>query len=87
MHGTESESNVGAIGWVVAAGTALTFDIFAEQTMSQFYRDRVHDERTRTAALALVAISAYHLTRPDKFPYDRIDPISRIGGFIRSIAQ
>lgn len=80
----EAESNIGAVGWLVAGATALAFDVLAEQTMSRWYRDRVHDERTRNYALAGLALSAYHLTRPDKYPYDRIDPITRLGAFVKN---
>lgn len=78
-----SETNVGIVGWAVAGATALTFDILAEQTMSQWFRDRVHDPRTRAITLGALAVSVYHLTRPDKYPYQNVDPISRIGKFVR----
>lgn len=81
MH--EKESGIGIVGWAITAVTVTAFDLLAEQTMSEWYRDRVHDPRTRAVALGLLALSAYHLTRPDKYPYQNIDPITQMGGFIR----
>lgn len=78
-----SETNVGVAGWAVAGATALAFDIFAEQTMSQWYRERVHDPKTRAIALGVLALSIYHLTRPETYPFKQLDPITKLGTFAR----
>lgn len=80
-----SETNVGIVGWAVAGATALAFDLLAEQTMSQWYRERVHDPRTRAVAIGMVALSAYHLTRPETYPFKQLDPITRLGKMARSV--
>lgn len=85
MYQRNAETNVGVLGWAVAGATALTFDLLAEQTMSQWYRERVHDPKTRAVAVGMIALTAYHLTRPDKYPYQQLDPITRLGTAIRGI--
>lgn len=77
--------HIGALGWGIAGATAVAFDLLTEQTMSQWYRDRVHDPRTRAVALGVLALSVYHLARPEGYPFNRIDPITRIGGVLRSV--
>lgn len=74
-----------AVPLAVAGAVILAYDVIASETVSQYVRDRVHDPRTKALSLGLMALSAYHLTRPDKYPYQNIDPVTRLGGFIRSI--
>lgn len=81
----ESRNHIPAIPLAVAGAVILAYDALGEQTVSQWVRDRVHDPRTKALSVGLIALSAYHLTRPDKYPYQNIDPVSRIGGFIRQI--
>lgn len=82
-----SETNIGVLGWAVAGATAVAFDLLAEQTMSQWYRERVHDPKTRSIAIGMVALSAFHLTRPDRPPFPQLDPITGIGKIIRGFVQ
>ena len=79
------ETNVGALGWGLAVGTALAFDCLSEQTMSRWYRDRVNDPSTRKVAIGAMAVMAFHLTRPEGFPFNKIDPVTRVGEAIRGL--
>jgi hypothetical protein len=83
--GRQSDTHIGFAGWAVSFGTAIAFDLLADQTMSQWYRERVHDPRTKPLALGLLALSAYHLTRPDKYPYQQLDPITQLGTAIKRV--
>lgn len=82
---SRAETNVGALGWGIAVGTALAFDCLAEQTMSQWYRDRVNDPKTRPVALGALAVMAFHFARPETYPFRQIDPVTRVGEFIRDL--
>ena len=82
---TYTDGHLPAIPLAVAGGVILAYDLLGEQTVSQWVRDRVHDPRTKVMTLGLMALSAYHLTRPDKYPYQNIDPVTRIGGLMRDI--
>ena len=77
-----SDTNIGALGVAgLVAGIAI-FDLFSEQTISEF----VHKQNERGArpyvALAL-GVTALHLLRPRSL--SAYDPITQIGGKIRNI--
>jgi hypothetical protein len=78
-------NHIPAVPLAIAGAIILGYDAVGENTVSQWVRDRVHDPRTRVMTLGLMALSAYHLTRPDKYPYQNVDPVTRIGGLIRDI--
>lgn len=80
-----TKGHLPVIPLAAAGAIILGYDVLGEQTVSQWVRDRVHDPRTKAVSLGLIALSAYHLTRPDKYPYQNIDPITQIGGKIREI--
>lgn len=81
-----SERNhIPAIPLVAAGAIILAYDVLGETTVSQYVRDTVHNKQTRLLSLGLMALSAYHLTRPDKYPYQNIDPVSRLGSLVRQI--
>lgn len=72
------KSKEGAVGWGICAGVAVAFDLMAEQTMSQYAREKFREHPK--AVTALLAFSAFHLTRPDSL--EKYDPVSQLGEFI-----
>lgn len=69
------KSSEGAIGWVAAAAVAVAWDLWSEQTMSQYAREKFREHPR--AVTGLLALSAFHLTRPDSL--EKFDPISQAG--------
>lgn len=72
------KSSEGAIGWVAAAAVAVAWDLYANETMSMYAREKFREHPR--AVTGLLALSAFHLTRPDSL--EKFDPISQVGEFI-----
>lgn len=84
-YNTNSETNIGALGWGCIGAFAVAWDLFAEQTLSNFAHERIQDPRTRYLALGAVAVTAIHLTRPESLRM--YDPITILGGKIRDFSR
>ncbi len=76
-------SKEGAIGWAICGATALVFDLWSDQTMSQYAREKFREHPA--PFIGLLALSAFHLTRPDDL--EKFDPISQIGEFLWQMKQ
>jgi hypothetical protein len=74
------EGSTGALGWIAAGGIAIAFDLYSDQTMSQYAREKFRDPHTKKLVVGLLALSAFHLTRPDSL--EQFDPISQVGEFL-----
>lgn len=71
-------SREGALGWAICAGVAIAFDLNMNQTMSEYARQKFREHPA--PFVGLLALSAFHLTRPDSM--EKFDPISQLGEVI-----
>jgi hypothetical protein len=85
LTASTSETNIGAVGWGAIGVFALAWDMYAEQTLSNFAHERISDPRTRLLALGAVAVTAAHLTRPESLR--SYDPITRLGTALREFTR
>ena len=72
------ENKIGAVGWVLCGAVAVAFDLYADTTMSQYARNRFREHPA--PVVGLLALSAFHLTRPDSL--EKFDPITQLGEVI-----
>lgn len=72
------ESKIGATGWIVCGAVASFFDLYASQTMSEYARQQFR--KHPAPVVGLLALSAFHLTRPDSL--EKFDPITQLGEVI-----
>lgn len=77
------ENHLPALPVAAIAASVLAWDLTQENTVSEWLRDRAHEHKA--LAVGVVALSAYHVLRPEGYPFDRIDPITQVGTAIRRL--